>query len=150
MRAMARSTEAFNPWEALDGPILALHSAIDRESLWHGVREVLAGACPFNRVTLFLGHLGMGEARVVYTDPEIKQPAAWFSERGKLNPFSRWIEAHVGAPYYRFRDIVGAPPVFRKTPFYRDFAKAVERAATVHRIEVGNDIVPHVPPMIPP
>lgn len=32
----------------------------------------------------------------------------------------------------------------------RDFAKAVEKKTTIHRVEFGNDIVPHVPPMVPP
>ncbi len=110
-------------WDAIGAPILALHSAIDRESLWHGVREVLANVCHFDRITLFLGHLGMGEARMVYTEPEIPEATRWFSERGKLNPFSRWIEAHVGAPYYLFRDVVGEPAEFHRTPFYQKFAK---------------------------
>ncbi len=109
---------------ALDERILALHAAIDRESLWSGVRDLLAAVCAFERVTLFLGHLGMGEARLVYTDPPIERASGWFEERGKLNPFSPWIAEHVGVPYYRFRDIVGPPEVFRQTRFYREFAQA--------------------------
>lgn len=108
---------------SFDDRILALHAAIDRESLWLGVRGLLEEVCEFKRVTLFLGHLGMGEARVVYTNPAIPQPAAWFEERGRLNPFSPWIEEHVGAPYYLFKDIVGEPETFRETEFYQRFAK---------------------------
>jgi len=121
---MPTTDDSPDSWESLDGTILGLHSAIDREGLWRGVRDALESVCDFNRVTLFLGHLGMGEARVVYTEPAIEQSAAWFSERGKLNPFSRWIEQHVGAPYYRFRDIVGDPEAFKETEFYRRFARA--------------------------
>lgn len=108
---------------SFDDRILALHAAIDRESLWNGVRDLLESVCDFKRVTLFLGHLGMGEARVVYTTPVIPQPSAWFEERGSLNPFSPWIEEHVGAPYYLFKDIIGKPSEFRKSDFYERFAK---------------------------
>lgn len=108
---------------SFDDRILALHAAIDREGLWKGVRDLLADVCEFKRVTLFLGHLGMGEARVVYTSPEVPQPANWFEERGRLNPFSPWIEEHVGAPYYIFKDILGPQTEFRKSEFYQRFAK---------------------------
>ncbi|MEM9158983.1 MAG: LuxR C-terminal-related transcriptional regulator [Verrucomicrobiota bacterium] len=110
--------------EDFDSGVLSLHAAIDRESLWHGVRDLLECVCDFKRVTLFLGHLGMGDARVVYTNPEIPQSSDWFEERGKLNPFSPWIADHVGAPYYLFRDIVGGAAAFRKSEFYERFAKA--------------------------
>jgi DNA-binding CsgD family transcriptional regulator len=61
---------------------------------------------------------------MVYTDPPIADPVRWFDERGKLNPFSPWIAANVGAHLLRFHEVVGAPAVFRRTPFYREFAKA--------------------------
>jgi len=35
-------------------------------------------------------------------------------------------------------------------PGDQTFARAVEKNITIHRVEFGNDIVPHVPPMIPP
>ncbi|MBK1875972.1 response regulator transcription factor [Pelagicoccus mobilis] len=121
---MDRRNESGSMLESsFDGSILSLHAAIDRESLWNGVRDLLAHVCDFKRITLFLGHLGMGDARVVYTEPEIPQPSLWFEQRGELNPFSPWIAEHVGAPYYLFRDIIGTPSEFRKTEFYQRFAK---------------------------
>jgi DNA-binding CsgD family transcriptional regulator len=120
---MSKATAIHASATVLDTRILALHSAIDRESLWTGVRDVLACVADFSRLTLFLGHLGLGEARVVYSEPEIKNAGAWFEARGKLNPFSPWIKQHIGAPYFLFRDIIGRPAEFHASPFYQAFAQ---------------------------
>jgi DNA-binding CsgD family transcriptional regulator len=93
------------------------------EPLWRAVRAVTRAALAPHRVTLFLGHLGMGEARVVLTDPPIAEPADWYAERGKLNPFSPYIEANRGVKFYRFSDLLPARPAFVKSEFYRRFAQ---------------------------
>jgi DNA-binding CsgD family transcriptional regulator len=67
--------------------------------------------------------MGLGEARVVYTDPPMENPLEWYEQRGRLNPFSPYIERNVGLSHYRFRDVVGAPASFRRTEFYQRFAK---------------------------
>jgi len=64
----------------------------------------------------------MGEARHVFTDPPIERAPDWFEERGRMNPFSPWIEAHIGARCYDFQAIVGEPADFARTPFYTRFA----------------------------
>lgn len=108
----------------LQSELFALHAAIEPEALWLATRSLLRAAVGFHRVTLFLGHLDMGDARLVYTDPPIEDWPAWFEARGRDNPFSRWIEEHLGATHYLFKDVVGPPSQFRSTDFYRDFARA--------------------------
>ena len=104
--------------------ILTLHAAIDHESLWRGVLGILRKAVPVHRITLFLGHLGLAEARVVFTYPQIEETEEWYQERSRLNPFSPYIARNIGRSYYHFHEVVGPPEVFRKTQFYRKFAKA--------------------------
>lgn len=106
----------------LHDPLLALHAAIDIEPLWRAVEQLLRAAVAPHRVTLFLGHIGMGEARVVFTDPPIADAARWYAERGKENPFSPYIAAHRGLRHYRFEDVV-PPAAFRRSDFYRRFAE---------------------------
>lgn len=107
----------------LHEPLLALHAAVDVEPLWQAVLGLLRAAVGPHRVTLFLGHLGMGEARVVFTDPPIPDLARWYAERGRDNPFSPYIAAHRGVRLYRFEDVLPPPAQFRKTEFYRRFAR---------------------------
>lgn len=102
---------------------MALHAAIDRQHLWRAIRDLLRHHVACTRVTLFLGHIGMGEARRVYTDPPLDQAEAWFEARGRANPFSPWIAAHVGARCYDFREVVGHAAAFRGTEFFRQFAQ---------------------------
>jgi len=107
----------------LHRPLVALHAAMEVGPLWRAVRSLLRAAFAPHRVTLFLGHLGMGEARVVFTDPPIAQPERWYAARGRVNPFSPYIEAHRGVRFYRFRDVLPPPEEFRRTEFYRRFAR---------------------------
>lgn len=108
--------------ERLHEPLLALHAAVDVEPLWRATVRVLRTALPAHRVTLFLGHIGMGEARVVFTDPPIADPARWYAARGRHNPFSPYIAAHPGVRLYRFEEVLPPPARFRRTEFYRQFA----------------------------
>lgn len=107
----------------LHGPLLSLHAAVEVDSLWLAVKEVLRAAVPAHRLTLFLGHLGMGEARLVFTDPPIPQRDRWYAERGRDNPFIPFIEAHRGVQRYRFEDVLPPPGDFRATEFYRRVAE---------------------------
>ena len=107
----------------LEEEILQLHAAIDQDSLWRSVLRLLRKALPSHRVTLFLGHLGMAEARVVFTDPPIDRGDAWYRERARANPFSPFIERHVGRSHYHFHEVVGPPAQFRKSAFYERFAR---------------------------
>ena len=107
----------------LEEEILQLHAAIDQDSLWRSVLRLLRKALPCHRVTLFLGHLGMAEARVVFTDPPIDRGDSWYRERARINPFSPYIEQHVGRSHYHFHEVVGPPEVFHRSPFYETFAK---------------------------
>jgi len=109
--------------EIYEEDILNLHAVIDQTGLWEAVLRLLRTAVQVKRVTLYLGHLGLGEARVVFTDPPIEETEAWYRERGKLNPFGGYIDTHVGERYYRFRDILGSVEGFRKTEFYKRFAQ---------------------------
>lgn len=108
--------------ERLHEPMLALHAALETDALWKAVQAVLRTAVPSHRVTLFLGHLGMGEARVVLTDPIIDQSAAWYAERGKANPFIPFIESHRGRKAYRFEEVLPARSEWLRSDFYRRFA----------------------------
>jgi DNA-binding CsgD family transcriptional regulator len=110
--------------DKLHEPLLALHAALETEALWKAVQAVLRTAAPSHRVTLFLGHLGMGEARVVLTDPPIARPADWYAERGKANPFTPFIEAHRGRKAYRFEEVLPERKEWIASDFYRRFAKA--------------------------
>ncbi|MCD8483531.1 MAG: helix-turn-helix transcriptional regulator [Verrucomicrobia bacterium] len=104
-------------------PLHTLHAAIDTHTLWKGVLHLLRSHFTCKRVTLFLGHMGMGEARVVFTDPQIDHSSEWYAKRGKLNPFSPWIERNPGIDHYIFSTITGPPAEFRKSSFYQQFAK---------------------------
>ncbi len=107
----------------LHRPLLALHAALEVEPLWRAVRGVMQAAFAPHRVTLFLGHLGMGEARVVLTDPPIDHPEEWYTARGKLNPFSPFIAAHRGVKFYRFSDVLPPRAEWTRGEFYRRFAE---------------------------
>jgi len=106
----------------LESALLELHRATNQRDLWQQFREIVRQLVEVDRVTLFLGHIGMGDARVVFTDPPIEKNESWYEARGKTNPFSPWIEQHLEITHYLFRDVVGSPEEFRKTSFYRDFA----------------------------
>lgn len=124
---MARAIETARLAEQLAGrlhvPLVALHAATEVASLWRAVRALLRTALKPHRVTLFLGHLGMGEARLVYTDPPIAHPVEWYTARGRLNPFSPYIEANRGVKFYRFRDVLPPREEFTRSEFYRRFAR---------------------------
>jgi len=122
-RSMEKENPRSSEGESLDEEILALHAAIDHESLWRGVLGLLRKATSSRRITLFLGHLGMAEARIVFTDPPINESGEWYRQRARVNPFSAFIEAHVGRPYYHFHEVIGPPEAFRKTAFYDTFAR---------------------------
>jgi DNA-binding CsgD family transcriptional regulator len=119
-------SKMLNPIESpksYDDALMDLHRAMDHRALWHAFQELVDSAVAVDRMTLFLGHIGMGDARMVYTEPRMDLPESWFEERGKLNPFSPWIAANIDATHYRFSEIVGPPELFRKTEFYERFAK---------------------------
>ena len=106
----------------LHEPLLALHAALEIEPLWRAVAGVLRAAVSPHRVTLFLGHIGMGEARVVFTDPPIENSAQWYAQRGQNNPFSPFIATHRGVRLYRFEEVVPLSQ-FRHSDFFRKFAE---------------------------
>jgi DNA-binding CsgD family transcriptional regulator len=109
---------------ASDDLLLPLHAATEVDALWQAVLRLLRGEMgPCVRVTLFLGHFEMREARLVFTDPPIERAADWYKERGRINPFSAYIAAHRRIPFYRFTDVVGAKGDFVRTEFYRRFAR---------------------------
>lgn len=110
-------------FERLHEPMLSLHAAMEVESLWRAVQRVIRQAVPVHRITLFLGHLGMGEARLVMTDPPIADIEGWYAARGPSNPFSPWIASHRGARSYRFREVLPPREVFVSSEFYRRFAQ---------------------------
>jgi DNA-binding CsgD family transcriptional regulator len=107
----------------LHAPLLALHAALEVEALWKAVQAVLRAACPSHRVTLFLGHLGHGEARLVRTDPPIARLNDWYSARGRINPFSAFIDGHPGRRFYRFSEVLPPRARFVRGEFYRRFAR---------------------------
>lgn len=107
----------------LHEPMLALHAALETEALWKATLALLRTAAPSHRVTFFLGHLGMGEARVVLTDPPIARPAQWYEERGKANPFTPFIDANRGRKFYRFEEVLPPRTEWLRSDFYRRFAK---------------------------
>ncbi|MBC8011864.1 MAG: helix-turn-helix transcriptional regulator [Burkholderiales bacterium] len=104
--------------------LFPLHAATGSEALWRAVLPLLRAAfAPCARVTLFLGHFGMREARLVFTDPPVENLMDWYRERGAINPFTPYIRAHRRLSHYVFADVVGTEAEFRKTDFYRLFAK---------------------------
>jgi len=107
----------------LHEPLLALHAAMEVEPLCRAFEQLMRAAFPVHRVTLFLGHLGMGEARVVFTDPPIEHPEEWYNARGKTNLFTPYIEAHRGVKFYRFSDVLPPRAEFVRSEFYRKFAE---------------------------
>jgi DNA-binding CsgD family transcriptional regulator/PAS domain-containing protein len=107
----------------LHKPLLALHAALEMESLWKATAAVLRAAFEVRRVTLFLGHIGLGEARFVRTDPPIEHVNEWYSARGRENPFSAHIDSHPGLKYYRFSDVLPPREKFLGSEFYLKFAK---------------------------
>lgn len=110
------------PWEP---HLFPLHAATEVDALWKAVLPLLRSAfAPCERATLFLGHFGMREARLVFTDPAIKQSAEWYRARGRINPFTPYIRAHRRIRQYVFHDVVGPHEQFKRTEFYRRFARA--------------------------
>ena len=109
--------------ELLQELLLPLHAATEIDALWKAIDPLLRVAfAPCVRVTLFLGHFGMREARLVFTDPPIPNTGEWYKERGTLNPFTPFIEAHRRITHYRFSDVLGPLAKFRQSEFYRRFA----------------------------
>lgn len=107
-----------------DDLLLRLHAATEVDALWDAVLPLLrATFAPCVRVTLFLGHFEMREARLVFTDPPIERAAEWYKERGRINPFSAYIASHRRVPHYRFSDVTGPKAEFARTEFYRRFAR---------------------------
>lgn len=104
-------------------PLLALHAALEVDALWRAVLTLLRSEFDPHRVTLFLGHLGHGEARFVRTDPPIDRVNEWYSARGRVNPFSAFIDAHPGLKFYRFSEVLPPRTEFVATEFYRRFAQ---------------------------
>jgi DNA-binding CsgD family transcriptional regulator len=60
---------------------------------------------------------------VVFTDPPIEETESWYAERARMNPFSAYIERHIGRPFYHFHEVLGPPETFRQSEFYRRFAR---------------------------
>jgi hypothetical protein len=113
-----------SPPAVSDDLLLPLHAATEVGELWDAVLPLLRTTlAPCVRVTLFLGHFEMREARLVFTDPPIERAAEWYKERGRLNPFSEYIAAHRRISFYRFSDVVGPRSRFARTEFYRRFAR---------------------------
>lgn len=113
-----------SPPAVSDDLLLPLHAATEVGELWDAVLPLLrTSLAPCVRVTLFLGHFEMREARLVFTDPPIERAAEWYKERGRLNPFSEYIAAHRRISFYRFSDVVGPRSRFARTEFYRRFAR---------------------------
>lgn len=109
------------PWEE---HLFPLHAATEVDALWRAVLPLLRAAfAPCVRVTLFLGHFSMREARLVFTDPVIKRSTDWYRARGRINPFTPYILSHRRIRHYVFRDIIGPREKFVKTEFYRRFAR---------------------------
>lgn len=104
--------------------LLALHAAIEIEPLWKAINALLREMIPCDRVTLFLGHIGMHEARKVYTDPPIEHADRdYFSLRADCNPFSHVIEENIGINYYRFSDVLPNHSQFTESKFCKEFAE---------------------------
>jgi DNA-binding CsgD family transcriptional regulator len=122
----AAKTSAVKP--AADGYshlLFPLHAATEVDALWRAAQRLLHAAfAPCTRVTLFLGHFGMREARLVFTEPPIEHSTDWYRERGLTNPFTPYIREHRRITHYRFEDVVGTAKEFKKTEFYRRFAQA--------------------------
>lgn len=119
---MAKSNPA-GQIERLYEHLLALHAANDIRPLWSAMRDLLRAAVPCHRITLFLGHLGMGDARMVYTDPPIENSAAWYGSRSKDSPFNNFIWQNRRLKHYRFCDVLPPRQEFLKTPFAKRVAK---------------------------
>jgi hypothetical protein len=108
-----------------DEALLALHAALEIDQLWSAINELMQAYLPSHRVTLFLGHIGMHEARKVFTAPPIDSPDKdYFVRRAEKNPFNAYIENHVGAPYYRFSDVITDYKTFESTEFFKEFAQS--------------------------
>jgi DNA-binding CsgD family transcriptional regulator len=120
MNTRERHELVFRAEARLHRRLLALHAATETESLWHAVQGLFRDALPCTRVTLFLGHLGMREARLVFTDPPVADPDGWYDARARVNPFSPYIDAHRGVKSYHFRDVL--PSHWKESEFYRRFA----------------------------
>jgi hypothetical protein len=121
-KSVAEMPEDAAKWQPY---LFPLHAATGAEALWRAVLPLVRAAfAPCTRVTLFLGHFGMREARLVFTDPPIEQVSEWYRERGAINPFTPYIRAHRRLTHYAFSEVVGPPEEFRKTEFYARFAKA--------------------------
>jgi DNA-binding CsgD family transcriptional regulator len=107
-----------------DEALLALHAAVEMDPLWKALNLLLRESIPCYRVTLFLGHIGMHEARKVYTDPPMPNlDRDYYSRRAEANPYSPIIEENIGISHYRFSDIIPNDAAFQASTFYREFAE---------------------------
>lgn len=112
-----------HPLSPSDERLLALHGAMEVESLWKALNALLEEVIPCDRITLFLGHIGMHEARKVFSHPPMQdQGRDYYTRRAAASPFNAYIEQNIGASYYRFSDVLGDMEAFKKTDFYREFA----------------------------
>lgn len=104
--------------------LLALHAAVEIEPLWKAINAVLREAIQCDRITLFLGHIGMHEARKVFTDPPIQgADRDYFSRRAERNPFSPIIEDNIGISHYRFSDVLPDENDFKASAYFKEFAQ---------------------------
>ncbi len=122
--AMKRAAAAHESFDRLYEHLLGLHAANEVRPLWKAMRDLLQAAAPSHRVTLYLGHIGMGDARMVFTDPAIENASKWYAERGTDSPFNEFILKHRRLQHYRFRDVLPPRAEFLKTAFARRVAKA--------------------------
>lgn len=107
-----------------DEHLLALHAAIEVEAFWKALNNLLRAAIPCDRVSLFLGHIGMHEARKVFSAPPVSNvDRDYFTKRAAENPFSDYIENNPGVDVYRFSDLLPDMEEFKQSNFYKHFAK---------------------------
>lgn len=103
--------------------LLELHAAVEIDQLWAAVDGLMRTYLPCHRVTLFLGHIGMHEARKVFTSPALENSDKdYYTKRAEKNPFNRFIEANIGVSHYRFSDVIEDYAAFKESPFFKAYA----------------------------
>jgi hypothetical protein len=99
---------------ALEGPLLSLHRAMDVNSFWKAVQQVLSAAMPNRVIGLTLQHTPILPLIARWTQP---MPQGFFA----AEPLQSYVVRRPRQKFVRIRDLFSNRRSFLKSAFYRHY-----------------------------